>query len=451
MRVLVVAYFFPPVGGAGVARWVRMAHHLAEMGVTPVILTGSGEAAGEWRPADRSVVAEDLEVHRVPGPEPRPNRRGARAWARRPDAWARWWAGGVREMGLRLGAGCDAIVATMSPFESAEPVRDLARRLDRPWIADLRDPWAIDEVRTFHTGLHRRLEVRRMAALLSAADAVVMNTAEARRRALGLDLGLDPRRVHVVTNGAYPRSDGAAAAESGQPFTIVHTGMLHTAAGRRLRDDARRNALLGRMTPGLDLLARSHVFLLDALRRTDLPVRLDLIGDLSPDDIEVSRRCGPKVEVRHLGYLPRAESRARVEAADLLFLPMHGTGGRRATIVPEKTYEYLAAGRPLLAAVPPGDARDLLTGNDRVYVCDPTDVVAMAAAVRREITLHDIGAAAPMRNPSVLAPFDPSTLARRMAQVLESTLSPRRAARDPRSPTTLAPRPAVEGPPRDAG
>jgi hypothetical protein len=60
-------------------------------------------------------------------------------------------------------------------------------------------------------------------------------------------------------------------------------------------------------------------------------------------------------------YVPPAESVALIRLADLLFLPMRDLPpGVRVTIVPGKTYEYLASRRPILAAVSDGDARDLL-------------------------------------------------------------------------------------------
>jgi glycosyltransferase involved in cell wall biosynthesis len=66
-----------------------------------------------------------------------------------------------------------------------------------------------------------------------------------------------------------------------------------------------------------------------------------------------------------------------------LFLPMHGIPpNKRARIVPGKTYEYLASGRPILAAVPPGDARDFLLASGHTAVADPSDVPAIADAIR---------------------------------------------------------------------
>jgi glycosyltransferase involved in cell wall biosynthesis len=79
------------------------------------------------------------------------------------------------------------------------------------------------------------------------------------------------------------------------------------------------------------------------------------------------------------GYIPHRDSVALIRSADVLFLPMHDLpSGTRATIVPGKAYEYLASGRPILAAVPDGDGRDLLTRAEGLTLCRPADTDAMA-------------------------------------------------------------------------
>ena len=86
------------------------------------------------------------------------------------------------------------------------------------------------------------------------------------------------------------------------------------------------------------------------------------------------------------GYVPHDESVRLLRSADLLFLPMHNVAaGWRVGIIPGKTYEYIAARRPILAAVPPGDAHDLLRSAGNAAICDPADVVAMRRELRAAI------------------------------------------------------------------
>ena len=166
------------------------------------------------------------------------------------------------------------------------------------------------------------------------------------------------------------------------PFRIVHTGYLHTELGRKQRRRARARKLLGGTRNDVDILTRSHVFLLRAIdalleRRPELRGRIevDLAGVQSAADHEVTSE---RFVVRMLGYLEHPESVALIRSADLLFLPMHDLPlEHRSTIVPGKTYEYLAAGPPILAAVPNGDARDILAEAGGAFLCKPSDEEAM--------------------------------------------------------------------------
>jgi len=102
-------------------------------------------------------------------------------------------------------------------------------------------------------------------------------------------------------------------------------------------------------------------------------------GVLSETDRRLAVRC--PVSVVH-GYLSHAESIALMRSADLLFLPMQNLPpGRRSSTVPGKTYEYLASGRPILAAVPDGDARDILESWPSALICRPDDTDAIASAI----------------------------------------------------------------------
>jgi glycosyltransferase involved in cell wall biosynthesis len=390
-RILLLSYYFPPIGGAGAQRPAKFARYLHDLGHDVVVLTGSGRTGMTWTPADptlEAAVPAGVEVVRVPGPEPAPSagmRNRFERIARRDNDWVRWWQAGVLQLGAGL-RGIDAIHTIMSPFSSAEPSDRLARKLGAGWIADLGDPWALDEMMVYPSALHRRLEIRRMRRMLGTAAAIVMSTPEAARRLVEEFPELGGRRVVAIPNGYDDADFDGAAAPPGSPsgkFRIVHTGYLHTAAGLRQRDRSFARKLLGGGHPGVEILTRSHYFLLEAIERLDSALRdrleLHLAGVISDVDRGLAERSG--VAVLH-GYMSHAESIALMRSADLLFLPMQRLeAGRRSTTVPGKTYEYLASGRPILAAVPPGDARDLVAASGRGIICEPGDVDGLATAI----------------------------------------------------------------------
>src|SRR2546430_12736375 len=61
------------------------------------------------------------------------------------------------------------------------------------------------------------------------------------------------------------------------------------------------------------------------------------------------------------------------------------------TIVPIKMYEYLAAGKPVIATKLPGLFREFGEGHGVVYVDTPRDVVAKAKELARDGNLRHIG------------------------------------------------------------
>jgi glycosyltransferase involved in cell wall biosynthesis len=126
-------------------------------------------------------------------------------------------------------------------------------------------------------------------------------------------------------------------------------------------------------------------------------VELHLAGNMTERD---RAAVAGRPYVRTHGLLEHAATAALMRSADLLFLPMHDLPpGERAGLIPYKTYEYLAARRPILAAVPEGDVRDMLAPLANATVVRPADVDAMAEAVRARIA-----AAADGREPDVEPP-----------------------------------------------
>jgi hypothetical protein len=392
-RVLLIARFFPPLGGAGVHRTVGSVRHLPQYGYEPVLVTGPGQQRGRWDAHDPELlrrVPTDALVHRVHGSEPDgPTGVAARLARLRPgpDRWVRWWIDEAVALGRRVGGDADVVLTSCAPYETALAGRRLAAELGKPWVADLEDPWALDEMRLHPSALHRALDLRQMRRALASASAIVMAAPEAAARVRQTMPELADRVVTGIPIG-FERDDFQApvAPRDDGVFQIVHTGSLHTDLGMHVRRTRRRRRLLGGTLDGLDILTRSHVFLLEAIARLLARepalrgrIELQLAGELTAVDRAVAEQHD---FVRAPGLLSHGETVRLMRSADLLFLPMHDLpAGTRAGLIPYKTYEYLAAQRPILAAVPDGDVRDMLAQLDHVSLVRPADVDGMAAAV----------------------------------------------------------------------
>jgi glycosyltransferase involved in cell wall biosynthesis len=213
--------------------------------------------------------------------------------------------------------------------------------------------------------------------------------------------GLHQSALTVVPNG-YDADDFRMAAElvaepddphPGEVW-IVHSGTLH---GDFIYPSHPARAAIRRMLEyspeRIDPSGRTIAPLLAALKelRTQqhdaVPVRIVLVGQ--QDD--GTRRCiaesGVQDAVTCTGFVTHVDSIRWLQRADALFLPLHGLpDGARSLIVPGKTYEYLATGKPILASVPEGDARDLVSAARFGYTCAATDVQDIAATLARLVS-----------------------------------------------------------------
>lgn len=430
-RVLHLAHHYPPIGGV-VGRNLDLSRYLPEFGHEPTVLTGPEADAGAWgwAPRDEALAARvgEVEVLRVPGPVP-PNATGMRAKVERvlerPTPRVRWWVDGAVRTACQLHGRFDVILANLLPLETAFAATQLSRMLGIPWVADLDDPWALDEMRVAPTVLNDRVDRARMRRGLAGAAAIVMSCPEAAARLRRELPELANRPVEAIAHGFNANDfQGARRPRDDSAFRVVHTGSLHTRLGLEHRASRAWRRRLGGTSVDVDIHTRSHVYFLQALEKVRAagaddgrPIELHLVGHVSDTD----RAVVEGVEGVHVhGQLPHPDTIGMARSADLLFLPMHDLPvGQRAGIVPCKTYEYLAAERPILAAVPDGDCRELLGRFERASLTRPGDVEAIAAGLRDRLLHPERGVGIDGVGSPALAPYERREMSRRIAAVLD--------------------------------
>ena len=355
-----------------------------------------------------------------------------RLWDRvtgRPSGFDRWWIDGVVDLGGRVGRDADVVLGELVPYASASGVEQLAKRIGRPWVADLHDPWALDEMWVYPSAAHLRADRNRMRRTIGKASAIVMTAPEAVHRVLRAFPELADRPVVSIPMG-FDLADFASPPPPrvAKTFRIVHTGTMHTDVGRLLARQRTRRRLLGGMpVPGVEFLTRSHVFLVQALERLvaedrslEGVIELHLAGVLTDADREV--HASSTLVVEH-GYVPHDRSIRLVRSADLLFLPMQNLPrGQRAGLIPAKTYEYLASGTPILGAVPDGDVRDMLAEAGNATICDPDDHSCLTEALGGHLARWRAGDPPASPAAELVARFSRDRVAEEMAEVLDAVV-----------------------------
>lgn len=438
-RVLIFAYFFPPLGGAGVQRIAKFAKYLPQQGWLPTVVTVRARdywmtdpsLQGELGPRvavvrTRSLTGLGLMRRVAPGHAGREGGvrssaggirrlRGLASWVLVPDSYIGWVPYAVR-MGDRLlrQQRFDCILTSSSPDSAHLIGRTLARRHRVPWIADFRDPWTRRLSFRPPTPWHLRRQIALESGVLRAADLITVTADETRSDYLRRNPWLGEEKIRVVTNG-YDEEDFAPFAGERPPrdgFRILHAGQLNPE--RPIR-------------PFLEGVA---AFL---RRRPDARNRLQIrfIGPFYAGEAEVARRLGLDDVLRFEPGRPHREAVRELLQSHLLLLLEQGSE-RGGLVLPGKIFEYLRSGRPILGLLPRGAAWRLIESLQAGRCCPAGDVEACADALEAYDTAYLAGGPPPTAiEPGRLATFERQALTRQLANLLEE-VSPPRAA-DPKS------------------
>ena len=372
MRVLLVTMYFPPAGGGGVGRPLKLATHLPELGIETHVLAPDDP---KWLYRDDVLaVPPEAHVHRVRyvGPSGRlPAEelhglegfdrlmRQAALFSRRvlvPDEFVSWGLTAIpAARRIVQEEGIDVVVTTSPPASLNLVGAAVKRATGVPWVADLRDSVAANPDRRVDSIAVRVKErAQTMVASLVArrADAVV-TVSEAISQEMR-ELGA--ARVETIPNGCDFDDFEGLEYHPGDRFRITHTG---TFFGHR---DPR---------PFLSALARAE---------SDVVARF--VGGLRSADSEFAAELGLGDRVEEIPHVPRRSALELQRDSEALLLLLPEAGGRGRTVPSGKIFEYLAAERPILAAVPPdGVAAELVRQADAGVVVAPDDVAALTAAI----------------------------------------------------------------------
>ncbi len=354
MRVLYIAYYFPPQGLSGVLRALKFSKALPRLGITPLVLS----AETQFFAQDPSLLSElppEVKVFRVKAPDPsrlfRPKSERQRERASKLGSWLSFpdtkigWLFPAYRLGLKLVREFrpSALFATLPPPTAALLGYLLSRKTGLPLVLDYRDPWVggfdISHPTRLHIWANSKLE-RRVVTHAKLVITVSEALAEHLKSLYGVEAQVIP---HGYDPADFPGEPPPPPAE----LKILYAGSF-----------VRR---------------REPSFMLKALERADFPVRLTWAGTGTYEP------RSPKL-VR-LGYLPHREACRLMERHHLLWAMVgEGPGYRLAT--PAKAFEYLGAKRALLATGPPDSAPALLVKEVGGYWA-PNDPEAALGVLRQ--------------------------------------------------------------------
>jgi glycosyltransferase involved in cell wall biosynthesis len=371
-KVLIVSYKFPPLPGMGALRIGKFQQYLPEFGYQPIVLAGGNSSRQEpdiFRPKISDLVVKVKQWHnaRTLTGSPRPNDRnfkiplnqriqqlGILSSTRMPDIYLTW-ALIALPLGLKLLEKYqpDIIFSSHSPPSSHIVASLLAGKAKVPWVADFRDPWAnnpyspdillLDEL----DRVLERLVLRKAQTLVTVSSPIA---AQLNR--------FHCKPVEVIYNG-FDGAEYPAKVVQEDHFTISYTGLI--IQGKR--DPAP-------VFQAVKKLASQDLITPEKLRLRFYGPSMDVLVGPTAQHYGVEKFC----ELHH--PIPYKESLYRQCQSDLLLL-LEWNNERAAGTVTGKIFEYLGAGRPILATgYPKGAMAEVIAMSQMGVLLNEPDQIA---------------------------------------------------------------------------
>lgn len=387
-NVLIICYIFPPIGGGGVPRPLKMAKYLGEFGYNVHVLTVDPAYHATLDPSLLAQLPSEVTIHRAKEWQLLPNRGGQAASASAnttstpsqpsfkakvkkqivnvlkkvkpylliPDDQILWMPNALklgREIMRR--EKIDVIFSTSGPVTNHLIAKKLSREFGCKWVADFRDPWT-QNMHTSGIEWRERMEERMEEAVMSQADAITTVTAtftynfrEKHQDRI--------KRMELIYNG-FDQADFQGLAPSHaapDKFHAVYAGILYQKRNPRLLLQAIRELIDEKAVDRNDLLL-SFAGVFDYPGYSE---NRDCVEALGLGDI-----------VRVLGNLPHKEALGLMKGANALLL-IGDVSADAGAYIPGKLYEYMGIGNPILALNKRGEATEIIEDFRLGQVADP--------------------------------------------------------------------------------
>jgi glycosyltransferase involved in cell wall biosynthesis len=373
MKVLIVTYYFPPVGGVGVQRVLKWIKYFPQFEIEPVVLTNQH---GLGHIQDKSLLnleyLEKIKIYRLGGKKLEKfhnlKKQGKLhsfhnillllryMWSM--DIYSSWFYE-IKSDVLNIieKEKIDCILTTSPPHSVHLFGKNIKDHFSVPWIMDLRDPMVTWPGRTgwLDLAIQKLIEPKFEKLFYRNSDFVVFVTKHMQQEALKRCTQLSRNKTIVIRNG-YDSSDFKEASPT--PFSS-HGKFCITYTGRILHHHNAESFSLA-----LHSLLRKELF-------SSQKIVIRLIGEISPDKRLLLNNFPPNF-IEFIGTVGHKEAIQYQMAADLLLLLLpQDYRLPESQVLAGKVFEYIGSGKPIFAIASEGELADLIRENKFGYVADP--------------------------------------------------------------------------------
>ena len=368
-KILVITYYWPPAGGAGVQRWLKFCNYLPEFDIKPIVLTVDEEKAS-YLQTDETLVKDislNIPVYKTNSFEPlgifsslvgKKNvpfggfanvnkesvlQKGARFLRGNffiPDPRKGWNSYAYKKaLQLIKQENIKTIITTGPPHSTHLIGLKLQAKLGVKWICDMRDPWTdIYYYKDFmHLPFVKKMDAGLEKKVLEQADEIITVSAGFKSIFSAKSKLINQKKIHLLPNG-YDEKDFTEKIDSkNKTYTLSYVGSMAQIYKPYVLLAAMANCLV----KGYDM-------------------KLRFVGNVAPIIKKSISIKGLYKNVEYIDHVEHKKAISYMQNTNSLLLIIPNTSHAKG-ILPGKVFEYLAAQKPILAIGPTlGDVAEIL-------------------------------------------------------------------------------------------
>ncbi len=375
-KVLVIAYYFPPMGLSGVQRTLKFVKYLRNYDWEPTVLTVTPTA---YYALDYSMLREltenNIRTIRTNSLDPTrlfesgkpvkmPHERlrnflsGISQAIFIPDNKVGWKREAIRA-GRKLLQEEDfnVIFSTAPPYTCHLIGTALSKEFNIPLVVDYRDAWVDNPLHFYITPLHRLMHQKIEKKVLKTSNRIITINRRIKELMIRRYRFLSYNDIAIIPQG-YDPEDFHLDKTSKLPYS---DRMRFTYAGTFYRN----------RTPKYFLRALSEVM----KERPDLKDKIEsvFIGTFRKENLAMIESLGLSGVVKVFGYLDHKSTVRYLMSSDVLWMTI-GNGKGEDQVSTGKLYEYLGSRKPIIGLVPDGIAKTTILESGAGKVLNPDDV-----------------------------------------------------------------------------
>jgi glycosyltransferase involved in cell wall biosynthesis len=374
-KVLVIAYYYPPLGLSGVQRTLKFVKYMKDYNWEPVVLT-TGNVA--YFAHDYSLLKESDEagvrVVRAGGRGPNSflskfgtmkippeflrkilNRISQAIYI--PDNKVSWTKAAYKTAEELLSKEkFNAIFVTGPPFSAFILGDKLKQKFSIPLFLDYRDLWMGSYFAFYPTPFHKLLQKQHEYSSLKAADRIFVTNRKIKEYLLNVYPFLTFEDVVILPHG-YDKEDFEklkAIPKPNDKMVITYSGIF-----------------MEYNSPKYFIKAFKQL----SVERPDVTqdIELHFVGFLRKENKKLIKNLKLEGFVKDHGYMSHSDSIIKIKSADILWI-MVGRKRNIDAILPGKLYEYMGSLKPIIACVPEGAAKIAAKEYGASFITEPDEI-----------------------------------------------------------------------------